>query len=420
MTFSDKIKKIRLDNNLTQQQFADKLSISRSVVAKWEQDRGMPSLDLLKKISKTFDVSVEYLLGENNLDQSLSKSDKPVVKKKIEKRHFLIPICIVVVMVLLSIFVVPPIVWYSCGSSYMTNYQFYGEVTVLDESIEIKGNKDTLTLKKSIVKKLDIFDMENNPTTIDAIKTGNRVRVFGSKHEKYISEKEYIEYETIEILDDYCIDETGLKGFFISTTEYTGDKPPINSPEDGYVDSENLNLGMETKYPYVIYRPKYMGSVSVGPIQFNDETYSLTAYAFDEIYIYILDDSENGYSLYSKLSRYNLSVTLPEIILFSSLGETDYTKKYSYRYTRTIELNTVYSSGRNIRIDEYDKNNNVIESKIIFSYAELSALPSKYMLNDATRYFRINHSDPHVAGEQIEIFIEVNSGLMWGRQLAFY
>ena len=39
MEFCEKIKKIRTDNNLTQEQFAEKLFVSRTAVSKWESGK---------------------------------------------------------------------------------------------------------------------------------------------------------------------------------------------------------------------------------------------------------------------------------------------------------------------------------------------------------------------------------------------
>ena len=47
MKFNEKIKNIRINSNLTQEEMAKKLYVSRSTIAKWEQDRGLPSVDLL-------------------------------------------------------------------------------------------------------------------------------------------------------------------------------------------------------------------------------------------------------------------------------------------------------------------------------------------------------------------------------------
>ena len=69
MTFGEKLKEARKDAGLSQEQLAQKLSVSRSAVAKWESDKGMPDVNNLKAISQLLDVSVDYLLDE---DEKLS------------------------------------------------------------------------------------------------------------------------------------------------------------------------------------------------------------------------------------------------------------------------------------------------------------------------------------------------------------
>ena len=69
MTFGEKLKEARKEAGLSQEQFAQKLSVSRSAVAKWESDRGMPDVNNLKTMAQLLDVSVDYLLDE---DEKLS------------------------------------------------------------------------------------------------------------------------------------------------------------------------------------------------------------------------------------------------------------------------------------------------------------------------------------------------------------
>jgi transcriptional regulator with XRE-family HTH domain len=64
MTFGEKLKEARKKAGLSQEQFAEKLSVSRSAVAKWESDRGMPDVNNLKVMARLLDVSVDYLLDE--------------------------------------------------------------------------------------------------------------------------------------------------------------------------------------------------------------------------------------------------------------------------------------------------------------------------------------------------------------------
>src|SRR5574344_1121685 len=56
------IKKIRQDNNLTQQAFADKLGVTYQAVSKWETGKGLPDIVILKEISKIYNIDLNVLL----------------------------------------------------------------------------------------------------------------------------------------------------------------------------------------------------------------------------------------------------------------------------------------------------------------------------------------------------------------------
>ncbi|MBR3349429.1 MAG: helix-turn-helix transcriptional regulator, partial [Solobacterium sp.] len=62
MTFGEKLKEARKTAGLSQEQLAEKLSVSRSAVAKWEADLGMPDIANLKAMAQLLDISIDYLL----------------------------------------------------------------------------------------------------------------------------------------------------------------------------------------------------------------------------------------------------------------------------------------------------------------------------------------------------------------------
>ena len=64
MTVGDKIAKLRRDNNLTQEQLADILRVSRQSVSKWESNLSFPDTEKLIRISKLYSCSIDYLLKE--------------------------------------------------------------------------------------------------------------------------------------------------------------------------------------------------------------------------------------------------------------------------------------------------------------------------------------------------------------------
>ena len=66
MLIADKIKKLRKDNNMTQEDLADKLNVSRQTISKWETNVGVPDIDNIKAICNLFNISTDELLDYNN------------------------------------------------------------------------------------------------------------------------------------------------------------------------------------------------------------------------------------------------------------------------------------------------------------------------------------------------------------------
>lgn len=60
--FSKIIKDLRIKNNLTQKEFAEKLGVTYQAVSKWENGKNMPDIMLLKEISNIFRVDIDELL----------------------------------------------------------------------------------------------------------------------------------------------------------------------------------------------------------------------------------------------------------------------------------------------------------------------------------------------------------------------
>jgi transcriptional regulator with XRE-family HTH domain len=77
MTFGEKLKKARMEAGYTQNELANKLTVSRAAIAKWESDRGMPDVTNLKAIAEALSVSMDYLLDDGStLD--FSETKKPI------------------------------------------------------------------------------------------------------------------------------------------------------------------------------------------------------------------------------------------------------------------------------------------------------------------------------------------------------
>ena len=66
MTFGEKIQSLRKQSGLSQEELSYRLGVSRQAVSKWERNSGYPETEKLIKMSKLFNVTIDYLLGENN------------------------------------------------------------------------------------------------------------------------------------------------------------------------------------------------------------------------------------------------------------------------------------------------------------------------------------------------------------------
>ena len=67
MTLGEKIKEARKQCGLSQEQLAEKMAVSRSAVAKWEANNGLPDVDNLKALAQLLNVSVDYLLDDGEV-----------------------------------------------------------------------------------------------------------------------------------------------------------------------------------------------------------------------------------------------------------------------------------------------------------------------------------------------------------------
>lgn len=63
METRDILKNLREKNNLTQEQLAERLHVTRQAVSRWENGETQPNTDTLKLLSKIFNVSINTLLG---------------------------------------------------------------------------------------------------------------------------------------------------------------------------------------------------------------------------------------------------------------------------------------------------------------------------------------------------------------------
>lgn len=75
MDFSEKLLTLRKANNMTQEQLAEKLDVSRQSVSKWEGGQAVPELDKIIALSAVFDVTTDSLLKPTEIDDLSVKTE---------------------------------------------------------------------------------------------------------------------------------------------------------------------------------------------------------------------------------------------------------------------------------------------------------------------------------------------------------
>lgn len=82
MEFNEKLQQLRKEKEWTQEQLAEELYVSRTAVSKWENGKGYPNIDSLKRLSKILGISIDELLSGEEL-VSLAESENRTNMNKI-------------------------------------------------------------------------------------------------------------------------------------------------------------------------------------------------------------------------------------------------------------------------------------------------------------------------------------------------
>ncbi len=83
MNLDEKIKKIRKDNKMSQEELAEILNVTRQTISNWENGKNYPDIETLVKISDKFNISLDILLKENmKMVKEIDKNIKNIKKYK--------------------------------------------------------------------------------------------------------------------------------------------------------------------------------------------------------------------------------------------------------------------------------------------------------------------------------------------------
>lgn len=66
--FGTRVKKLRTDSNMTMAALADELGVTKSRISMWENSSSVPGAEILIKLFGLYHVSVDYLLGNDEME----------------------------------------------------------------------------------------------------------------------------------------------------------------------------------------------------------------------------------------------------------------------------------------------------------------------------------------------------------------
>lgn len=376
MRFCEKIKKIRVDNNLTQEEMAKKLFVSRSLIAKWEQDRGIPSIDMLNNIATILGLQVNDLITEEEIKLITLKNNQEVeTNKKHLKTSIIIGVISILVLVLIIFFIIIRINLNNDIKPVFQDFETRGEIIGLKDNIVIVSDKKHQyeINWRMLEKKLDRYE---NEIDYDFLKIGHYVDISGLYNvtydeytfneltvvEEYLDD--YIIYGIVITLDDIIPTSIPLWGTSLDNNSFS-DRPS----DDAYprflssfgMDNVQGNNFKDKPFEYTYSRLEYKNEY-VG-IEYE---VSISVSLDKKVNIFVIDNSEKGFALYQSVNAAlvyskRTQVDISGYLFSDTLRQSDSDRFYIYSHKVNYKINILHEyPPKKYTIYEYDANNQLI------------------------------------------------------------
>ena len=85
MNLGEKLFELRKEKNLSQEEVADKLNVTRQTISKWETNQSTPDFDKIMPICELFGISTEELLTGNKKEEKQEEEQNQVIEEEKEK-----------------------------------------------------------------------------------------------------------------------------------------------------------------------------------------------------------------------------------------------------------------------------------------------------------------------------------------------
>ena len=161
--FKEKLKKLREEKGLSQNELADKIFVSRSAIAKWENGFGMPGKESMDRLCEFFNISRDELLKEE---------DALIVIKNVSKlkKGFVVG-CSILLIILLAITIFVSYVHFRNEANTRADERYYESISPIVDSVEIDDNYIGLTqpVGINIHMKFPLFPINNKKIIPDKV-----------------------------------------------------------------------------------------------------------------------------------------------------------------------------------------------------------------------------------------------------------
>lgn len=179
------IKSIRIENNLSQQKFANILGVTSQAVSKWENGKNIPDISIMKEISNKFNVDINEILDGQYKTENISKN-------KIFNKTIITLITIIIILLLLITIILIiknkddykfKILLTNCENFNIKGSIAYNDVksSIYITNVEYCGGNDTQIYKKiecslyekvnDTSTKISTSEIVNNSTLENFLKT---------------------------------------------------------------------------------------------------------------------------------------------------------------------------------------------------------------------------------------------------------
>jgi transcriptional regulator with XRE-family HTH domain len=88
-TLGIRIKQLRNEKGLRQEDLAKIILVNRATLASWEVDRALPDINVIQKIADVFNVSVDYLLGRKPPEKPKDEISEQISELPDDKRKMI-------------------------------------------------------------------------------------------------------------------------------------------------------------------------------------------------------------------------------------------------------------------------------------------------------------------------------------------